>query len=87
MDSYQKRKLECRQMGKKLLISFTRIAFAGSFARIIGGASLHVLNHVGVATMKRHDQGHLHSKVEVPGLKCPVVGGENSRKVLFEQLI
>jgi hypothetical protein len=29
------------------------------------------LNHVGVTTMKRLDQGHFHSKLEVPRLTCP----------------
>jgi hypothetical protein len=48
--------------------------------------------------MERLDQGHLHHKLEVPGLTCPgwksnlgqwayVVGGEHSRKEPFEQLI
>ncbi len=43
--------------------------------------------------MKRLDQGHLHSKLEDPGLTCPgnrtrtsTVGGEHSRKELFEKL-
>jgi hypothetical protein len=44
--------------------------------------------------MKRLDQGHLHSKLEVPGLTSPsrkstqasTVGGEHSRKELFTQL-
>jgi hypothetical protein len=30
-----------------------------------------VSNHVRVTTMKRLDQGHLHPKLEVPGLTCP----------------
>jgi hypothetical protein len=45
--------------------------------------------------MKRLDQGHLHPKLEVPGLTCSgresnlatTVGGEHSRKEPFEQLI
>jgi hypothetical protein len=45
--------------------------------------------------MKRLDQGHLHSKLEVPGLACPGrksnqglrVGGEHSRREPFEQLV
>ncbi len=56
-----------------------------------------VSNRVGVTTMKRLDQGHLHPKLEVPGLTCPGwksnlglqgrVGGEHSRKESFEQLV
>ncbi len=34
--------------------------------------------------MKRFDQGHLYSKLEVPRLTCP---GEHSRKETFEQLL
>ncbi len=34
-------------------------------------ASPRVLNHGGVTTMKRRDHGHLHPKLEVPGLTCP----------------
>jgi hypothetical protein len=30
-----------------------------------------VSNHVGVTTMERLYQGHLHPKLEVPGLTCP----------------
>jgi hypothetical protein len=45
--------------------------------------------------MKRLDQGHLNSKLEVPGLTCPDResnpglhgGGEYSRKEPFEQLV
>jgi hypothetical protein len=43
--------------------------------------------------MRRIDQGHLHPKLEVPGLTCPgreskpAVGGEHSRKEPFEQLV
>ncbi len=45
--------------------------------------------------LKRLDQGHLHSKLEVPGLTCPGRelnpglhgGGRHSRKELFEQLV
>jgi hypothetical protein len=42
--------------------------------------------------MERLDQGHLHLKLEVPGLTCPSresnpVGGKHSRKEPFEQLI
>ncbi len=39
------------------------------------------------------DQGHLHPKLEVPGLTCPgreskpAVGGEHSRKEPFKQLV
>jgi len=35
-----------------------------------------------VTTMKRLDQGHLHPKLEVPGLTCPGLHGgrEHSRK-------
>ncbi len=33
-------------------------------------ASPCVSNHVGVTTMERLDQGHLHPKLEVPGLTC-----------------
>jgi hypothetical protein len=33
-------------------------------------ASPRVLNHVGVTTMGRLDQGHLHPKLEVPRLTC-----------------
>jgi hypothetical protein len=40
-------------------------------------ASPHILNHVGVTTMKRLDQGHLHPKLEVPRLTCP--GRESNR--------
>ncbi len=57
-------------------------------------ASPRVLNHFAVITMKRLDQGHLHSKPEVPRLCCldwesnpaSVVGGEHSGKEPFEQL-
>jgi hypothetical protein len=31
----------------------------------------HRTDHVGVTTMKRLDQGHLHSNLEVLGLTCP----------------
>jgi hypothetical protein len=49
----------------------------------------------GNTTMKRLDQGHLHLKLEVPGLTCPVrksnlasaMGGKHSRKEPFEQLV
>ncbi len=54
---------------------------------LLGQSELH--------TMKRLDQGHLHSKLEVPGLTChgresnpgfaPL--GEHSRKDPFEQLV
>jgi hypothetical protein len=42
--------------------------------------------------MERFDQGHLHLKLEVPGLTCSgqesnSVGGKHSRKEPFEQLI
>ncbi len=42
--------------------------------------------------MKRLDQGHLHPKLEVPGLTCSgeesnPVGCEHSRKEPFEQLV
>ncbi len=46
--------------------------------------------------MKRLDKGHLHPKLEVPGLTCPgresnprasTVGGEHSRKKTFEHLL
>jgi hypothetical protein len=34
-------------------------------------ASQRVLNHVGVTTMKRLDQGHLLRQLKVPRLTCP----------------
>jgi len=46
--------------------------------------------------MKRHDQGYLHPKLKVPILICPgresnpgasAVGGKNSRKKPFEQIV
>jgi hypothetical protein len=45
--------------------------------------------------MKRLDQGHLNSELEIPGLTCPDresnlglhCGGEYSRKESFEQLV
>jgi hypothetical protein len=37
--------------------------------------------------MERLDQGHLHPKLEVPGLTCPCVGGEHSRKEPSRQLV
>ncbi len=45
--------------------------------------------------MERFDQGHIHPKLEVPGLTCPgrevnpapTVGGEHCRKELLEQLV
>ena len=52
-------------------------------------------DHVGVTTMKRLDQGHLHPKLEDPGLTCPgrelnpgLHGGKQSlRKEPIEQFI
>jgi hypothetical protein len=48
-----------------------------------------VSNHVGVITLERHDQGHLHPKLEVPGLtsagirtRASCVGGEHSRQLV-----
>ncbi len=48
-----------------------------------------------ILALKRLDQGHLHSKLEVPGLTClgresnpnRTVGGEHSRKEPFEELV
>ncbi len=42
--------------------------------------------------MKRLDQGHLHSKLEVPGLSRPGIehehsGGNHSRKNRYEKLV
>ncbi len=42
-------------------------------------------DHVGVTTMRRLDQGHLHPKIVVPRLTA--VGGEHSRKEPMEQLV
>jgi hypothetical protein len=48
-------------------------------------------DQVGVTPRKRLDQGHLHPKLEVPGLKCPswasTVGAKHYRKEQFEQLV
>jgi hypothetical protein len=80
---------DCSLTGNKLLIAFTQIALTSSFPRIIG--FLQVLNHLGVTTIKRLDQGHLHPKLHVTILTChgwaSAVGGEHSRKELYEQLI
>jgi hypothetical protein len=57
----QEDKLECRLLGNKLLIAFTRITLFQVLSHenwVL--ASLCVLNHLGVTTMKRLDQGHLH---------------------------
>ena len=47
--------------------------------------------HVGVTTMERLDQGHLHPKLEVPRLTSLGrelnLGGEHSSKELFKQRV
>jgi hypothetical protein len=57
MDLYREHKLECRPSGNKPIIDLPEQNLQVGY--------LQVLTHLGVTTMERLDQGHLHPKLEV----------------------
>ncbi len=62
---HKEQKLQCRIT--RINIAFTLIALPSDASWISGTCKSVCLNHVGVPTTKRLDQGHLHPKLEVPG--------------------